>query len=86
MANVRAGTKTAKILDLLKRPGGATARELMKVTGLQPHSARGFLSTSATLDPFAPPDSNSAAFSRLRRSADQRPFNPTECRSPIVLA
>jgi hypothetical protein len=40
----RAGSKTAKILDLLKRSGGATMRELMKATGWQPHSVRGFLS------------------------------------------
>jgi hypothetical protein len=38
------GSKTAKILHLLKRPGGATAKELMKATGWQPHSIRGFLS------------------------------------------
>jgi hypothetical protein len=38
------GSKTARILDLLKRPGGVTAKELMKVTGWQPHSVRGFLS------------------------------------------
>jgi hypothetical protein len=40
----RAGSKTAKILDLLKRPGGATLKQLQKATGWQPHSVRGFLS------------------------------------------
>jgi hypothetical protein len=37
-------TKTDKILDLLKRPGGVTLKELVKSTGWQPHSVRGFLS------------------------------------------
>ena len=40
----RGGSKTSKILDLLKRPGGATSKELMKATGWLPHSLRGFLS------------------------------------------
>jgi hypothetical protein len=40
----RSGSKTAKILDLLRRPGGASAKELLKATGWQPHSLRGFLS------------------------------------------
>ena len=40
----RDGSKTAKILDLLKRPGGTTSKELMKATGWLPHSVRGFLS------------------------------------------
>jgi Protein of unknown function (DUF3489) len=40
----RDGSKTAKILDLLKRPGGATSKELMKATGWLLHSVRGFLS------------------------------------------
>ena len=40
----RHGTKTAQILDLLKRPGGASLKELMKATGWQAHSIRGFLS------------------------------------------
>ena len=40
----RDGSKTAQVLDLLKRSGGATMKELMKATGWQPHSVRGFLS------------------------------------------
>ncbi|MBZ5604450.1 MAG: DUF3489 domain-containing protein [Acidobacteriia bacterium] len=37
-------SKAAAILDLLKRPGGATSKELMEATGWQAHSVRGFLS------------------------------------------
>jgi hypothetical protein len=40
----RNGSKTATILEMLKRPGGASAKELLKATGWQPHSLRGFLS------------------------------------------
>jgi hypothetical protein len=41
---VREGSKTDRILELLKRPGGVTAKELMRVTNWQAHSLRGFLS------------------------------------------
>jgi len=40
----RKGSKTAKILDLLKRPGGTTLKGLMAATKWQAHSVRGFLS------------------------------------------
>jgi hypothetical protein len=43
-AGARDGSKTAKVLELLKRPGGVTSKELMKATGWQPHSVREFLS------------------------------------------
>lgn len=40
----REGSKTEKILTLLKR--GTTLKELMKATGWQAHSVRGFLSAA----------------------------------------
>jgi Protein of unknown function (DUF3489) len=41
---VRRGTKTAKILEMLRRPDGASLAELIKATKWQAHSIRGFLS------------------------------------------
>jgi hypothetical protein len=43
-SGARAGSKTSKLLELLKRPGGITLNKLMKTTGWQSHSVRGFLS------------------------------------------
>jgi hypothetical protein len=42
--HARPGSKTAKVLDLLRRSGGASLPELQKATGWLPHSVRGFLS------------------------------------------
>ena len=41
---IRPDSKAAKLLDLLKRPNGATLKELMRASRWQAHSVRGFLS------------------------------------------
>ena len=57
----RHGSKTAKVLDLLKRPGGVTLKELMKATGWQAHSVRGFLSGTVGRKMATPVESSKRA-------------------------
>ena len=40
----RQGSKTERVLNLLKRSGGASLKDIMKATEWQAHSVRGFLS------------------------------------------
>jgi hypothetical protein len=60
----REGSKTAKILDLLKRPGGSTLKDLMKASGWQSHSVRGFLSILGKKKGLAVESTKSAAGER----------------------
>ena len=44
----RDGSKTATVVDLMKREGGVTLKTIMEKTGWQAHSVRGFISGTLT--------------------------------------
>jgi hypothetical protein len=43
-----AGSKTEQVLAALRDPSGVTLKQLVKLTGWQPHSVRGFLSAQVS--------------------------------------
>ena len=44
-ATPRQGTAKATVIEMISRKGGATLQEVMKATGWQAHTVRGFIST-----------------------------------------
>lgn len=44
----REGSKQTAVIDLMRRKNGATLAEVMKTTGWQPHTVRGFVSGALT--------------------------------------
>ena len=44
LSRVRPGTKQARMIELLRRPGGATIEEIRAETGWAPHTVRGAMS------------------------------------------
>jgi len=68
---VRDGSKTERILDLLKRKDGATLAEIMKATDWQPHSVRGRGDRVLLL----PPDFGPVSCHQMPTAANWRRFH-----------
>ena len=60
----REGSKKAEVVDLMRRPEGATLAEIMKPTGWQPHTVRGFVCGTLIKKLRAEASSRSAATKR----------------------
>jgi hypothetical protein len=90
----RQGSKTAWVLGLLRRPDGASLKELMKATGWLAHSVHEFLSGTITkrmgLNLVSPRKGQGMPILHQRlnlptpRTADEP--NPTACRSFLSFA
>ena len=65
----RAESKGAMILEMIRRPQGATLAEIMKAADWQAHSVRGFISTAAKKNSIKIESSKNEAGERVYRIA-----------------
>ena len=71
----REGSKKAIVLDMLKRPDGATLTDIMSATGWQKHSVRGFISGDLQED---------GAHRRVHQDHRWRPLLPRKVGPPAT--
>ena len=64
----RAGSKKAEVLELLRRKQGATLAEIMKATGWQAHTVRGFISIVSKKEGITIDSSKNESGNRVYRS------------------
>lgn len=69
---VKDTTKTESVIVLLQRPEGATIKTMMKATGWQSHSVRGFLAGTAIKGRGLKLESEKADGERVYRIASDR--------------